>query len=82
METEPACQTYIKILRKKVPHVELEIKTVPNSIMNTYRAVSLCVDDLFVNGIQFLTSISRSICFATSATIKDEKIDYIADSLH
>ena len=40
-----------KTARKKVPHVEIEIKTVPKSIMDKYRAVTLCVDIMFVNGI-------------------------------
>ena len=40
-----------KTARKKVPHIETEIKTVPKSIMDKYRAVTLCVDIMFVNGI-------------------------------
>jgi len=37
---------------------------------------------MFVNGLRFLTSISRSICFATGSNIPDSKSDTMAASLH
>ena len=71
-----------KIVRRKIQHVEhVKIKSVPQTILDKYKEVTICCDLMHTNIIDFLDTISRHIVFATGNMIKNRKIENIADGI-
>ena len=54
-------------------HLREDIIPIPDFIVDNYKGVTLCVDILYVNGIPFLTSVSRHIYFTTVEAIINGK---------
>ena len=54
-----------KTLRKKPITVEMEKLQIPNDFYQLHRFVTLAADVMFVNGVEFLTSLSRNIRLIT-----------------
>ena len=71
-----------KTVRHKIQHVEpVQITSVPKIILDKYKEVNICCDLMYINGIDFLNTISWHIMFATGSIIKDRKIENIADGI-
>ena len=71
-----------KTVRRKIQHVEpVNITSVPQTILDKYKEVTICCDLIHINGIGFLNTISRHIIFATGSMIKNRKVDNIADGI-
>jgi hypothetical protein len=62
-----------KTTRQNTEHVRTQVIGIPVDIMERYRHITLCVDNMFVNKIGFLMSISRDIHFITSEMIPNRK---------
>jgi hypothetical protein len=54
-----------KTTRKRPHVVRSVVMPLPTTVMSRYRAVTLCTDLMYVNGIPMLVSISRDIRFST-----------------
>jgi hypothetical protein len=54
-----------KTMRQSTEHVKTQVIGIPVDIMERCRHITLCVDNMFVNKIGFLMSISRDIHFIT-----------------
>ena len=64
-----------KTFRHNIQHViPIIIPNIPNRILDKYKKVILCYDLMYINGIDFLSNISRHIMFATGSMIKYWKI--------
>jgi hypothetical protein len=62
-----------KTTRKNTEHVKTQVIGISADIMERYRHITLCVDNMFVNKVGFLMSISRDIHFITSDLIPNRK---------
>ena len=63
-----------KTVRHKIQHVEpVKITSVPQTILDNYKEVTICCDLMHTNGIGFPNTISRHIMFATGSMIKNQK---------
>ena len=62
-----------KTTRRNPPIVDSPITSVPTSILERYRDVTLCVDIMYVNRVAMLVSISRNIKFGTIEAIPNKK---------
>ena len=51
--------------RQKMPHIRREILTLPITILERYKNVTLSRDIMFIFGIRFINTISRHIKFMT-----------------
>ena len=72
----------VKTVRCKIQNVEpVKITTVPKTIPDKYKEVTIFCDLIQINGIGFLNNISRHIMFATGNMIKNRKINNIADGI-
>ena len=72
----------VKTVRRKVQHVEpIKITSVPKTILDKYKEVTICCDLMHINVIGFLNTISRHIMFATGSMIKNRKVDHIVDGI-
>ena len=55
-----------KTVRRKVQHMEpVKITSVPKTILDKYKDVTICCDLMHINGIYFLNNISLQIMFST-----------------
>ena len=71
-----------KTVRRKIQHVEpVKITSVPKTILDKYKEVTMCCDLIHINGIGFLKTISWHIIFATGSMIKNREIENIADGI-
>jgi hypothetical protein len=70
-----------KTVQRKGQHVTFAVATLPITIANKYKLVTLCGDIFYINGIQFFSTISRHINFPTAAHINDAKRDTLKGSL-
>ena len=62
-----------KTTRRNPPIVDSPITSVPTTILERYRNVTLCVDIMYVNRVAMLVSISRNIKFGTIEAIPNKK---------
>ena len=68
-----------KTVQIKIQHFEpVKITSVPKTILDKYKEVTICCDLMHINGIDFLNTISRHIMFATGSMIKNRKVEHIA----
>ena len=67
--------------RRQPEAVEIEITDVPRHILKNYGDVTLCVDIFYVNGIRFITSISKHIKFRTARAITNMRRSTITSAL-
>ena len=66
----------------KIQHVDpVQITSVPKTILDKYKEVTICCDLMNINGIVLLNTISRNIMFATEIMIKNRKIQNITDGI-
>ena len=71
-----------KTVWHKIQHAEpVKITSVPKTILDKYKYVTICCDLMHINGIGFLNTISRHIMFATGSMIKNRKVEQIADRI-
>ena len=71
-----------KTVRRKIQHVDhVKITSVPKTILDKYKEVTICCDLMHINGIGFLNTIPRHIMFATGSMIKNRKVENIADGI-
>jgi hypothetical protein len=70
-----------KTARKGGEHVTFAVTTLPHAIVGKYKLVTLCGDIFYINGVRFLSTISRHIQFRTAEHIKDAKIETLETSL-
>ena len=71
-----------KTVRRKVQHVDpAKITSVPKTILDKYKEVTICCDLMHTNVIDFLNTISRHIMFATGSMIKNRKVEHIVDGI-
>ena len=69
-----------KIVRHNIQHVEpVNITSVPKTILDKYKEVTIFCDLIHVNGISFLNTMSWHIMFAIGSMIKNRKIENISD---
>ena len=59
-------------------HVREEIIETPLFVLENYKKVTLCIDIFYVNGIPFVTSISRHIYFATAEAVYNAKVNTLS----
>lgn len=64
-----------KTVRRSEAHVELVQRPVPDEIWQRHREVTICFDVMYVNGIAFLVSVSRSIKFCTAEALQNRKAE-------
>jgi hypothetical protein len=70
-----------KTARRVEAHVRSDISPVPRDILSLYRAVTLCVDIMYVNKLPFLVTISRKIKFATIELLTNRQAETIGKSV-
>jgi hypothetical protein len=70
-----------KTTRKGGKHVSFNVPTLPHMISDKYKLVTLSGDIFYVNGVRFLSTISRHIQFRTAEHIKDAKLETLEASL-
>ena len=71
-----------KTVRRKIQHVDtVKITSIPKTILDMYKEVTICCDLMHINGIVFLNTISRHIMFATGSMIKNRNVEHIADGI-
>jgi Reverse transcriptase (RNA-dependent DNA polymerase)/Zinc knuckle len=70
-----------KTVRRGEEHVSSDILPVPRDILSLYRAVTLCVDIMYVNKLPFLVTISRHIKFATIELLSNRQEGTIGKSI-
>jgi hypothetical protein len=73
-------------IKGKTTHCKLErvpgnTMHLPKEILQQYRAITLCVDIMFINKIPFLLSISRNIKFITGTALNNRKEKSIITAL-
>lgn len=54
-----------KTVRAPTAHIPTQIPYVPEALLSLHRNVHLCVDIVQIEGLYFLITISRNICFRT-----------------
>ncbi|VEU41596.1 unnamed protein product [Pseudo-nitzschia multistriata] len=62
-----------RTVRRTPGHVREDITEAPQSILDNYSNIVLCIDIFTINGVQFLHSISRHIRARTAKAIADQK---------
>ena len=71
-----------KTVRRKIQHVEpVNITSVHQTILDKYKEVNICCSLMHINGIGFLSTISRNIMFAIVSMIKNRKIENVVDEI-
>ena len=72
----------VKTVCCKIQHVEhVDITSVPKTILGKYEEVTIFCDLIHINGIVFLSTISRHIMFSIGSIIKNRKIENTADGI-
>ena len=66
-----------KTRRRTVPHVYAHVDPVPPPILEHHRAVTLCIDLMFVNKIPFFITISRDLRIGTVSWLRNRQIPTI-----
>ena len=59
--------------KTKTPHIRGKILPLPTNILERYKSVTLAGDNMFINGILFITTISRHVKFMTAEHIVNEE---------
>ena len=70
-----------KQVRKSAPRAETNMLSLPAGLEKMDRNTEVCGDIMFINGLPFLTSISRRIYLRTSQHIAKRKKDYLSSGL-
>ena len=71
-----------KTVRRNIHHLgPVKITSVPKAILDKYKEVTICCDLMHINGIGLINTISQHIMFATGSTIKNRKVEHIADGI-
>ena len=65
---------------KPIPGVSNVVK-VPKALKREHRNIELCVDIMYIQGLTFLTTISKRICYRTIEYIPDRSKDSICTAL-
>ena len=64
-----------KTVQRKIQHMDpVKITSVPKTILDKGKEVTIFCDLMCINGIGFLNTISRHIMFATGSMIKTETL--------
>ena len=72
----------VKTVRRKIQHVEpVKIASVPQTILDNYKEVTILCDPMYINGSGLLNTISWHIMFATGSMIKNRKVEHILDGI-
>ena len=62
-----------KTMRCNPPTINSPVTTIPAGILKCYQKVTLCVDNMYINKVAMLVSISRNIKFATIEVFPNNK---------
>ena len=62
-------------------HVKCELMPVPKDILSLYRAVTMCIDIMFINKLPFLVTVSRHIKFTTIKMLTNRQEQAISKCL-
>ena len=68
------------IPRQKYPHTRGEILPLPITILERYKNVTLTGYIMFINGIQFINTISRLVKFMTEEHITNAEASTLQES--
>ena len=64
-----------KTVRQKVAPVVHNVVSIPPELMKIHHNIELCIDTLFVNGLPFLTTISKNIKYRTATFLETRTKD-------
>ena len=67
--------------RHKSDGVEIDLIQIPRDFYELHKFLTLTVDVMFVNGIAFLTTLSRKVIFLTIKHIPSHTAAHISSSL-
>ena len=70
-----------KTLGKKLPHIIGSFLTIPITILERYKEVTLARDIMFINGIRFINTISRHIKFMMAENIANAEAKKLQESI-
>ena len=72
----------VNTVRRKLHHVEpVKMTSLPKTILDKYKEVTIFCDLMHINGIGFLNTISRHVMFATGSMTKNRKVEHISDGI-
>ncbi len=57
----------------KPSHIPEDYVKIPQELYESQQAITLCVDGMYVNGIPFLTTVSRRIIYRTAQRLQTQK---------
>jgi hypothetical protein len=71
-----------KATRKKPDEVTTEnLVDIPSAVLKDHRIVSLCADLFYIEGLPYLTTISKGLMFTTAESLENRKYDTILDGI-
>ena len=70
-----------KMKHTKQKHVQVNLKDIPQEIMEKHGELTLAIDVLFINRIPLITMTSRNIHFGTAELVKDMKNNTLITSI-
>ena len=70
-----------KTVRKQVPHVREDIESVSDEILQQYKDVTLECDIFYVNGVRFISTISRHINFRTVRALTNARKETLLNAV-
>lgn len=71
-----------KTTRQRKPEVQATLTPVPRHIKRFYKEVTLCMDIMKVNGIPFVTTISKHIHYGTATPVAKMEMNEVADVIY
>ena len=70
-----------KSVRTKPTTTVTDVIDVPKALRREHRHVELCVDIMYIQGMTFLTTISKKICYRTIEFIPDRSVNSLCKAL-
>ena len=70
-----------KTVRRKPLPVSSDYVEVPKELINNHQDVTLCVDIMNINGLSFLTTVSRKIMYRTTEFIPSQSVQHYRSAL-
>ena len=70
-----------KTVHRPNPHVKTGTAGVPMEILSIHRDITLAIDIMFINKIQFLATTSRNLKFGTVEALNNRQIPTIINKL-
>jgi hypothetical protein len=70
-----------KTTRRKPAPVVNDYIEIPKELIATQRKVTLCIDGMKVNGLSFLTTVSRNLQYRTAQYVKHQTVEVYCELL-